>query len=118
MREGRQEGRRGRRGEGRRQRDRVGRRRASEQWIASLSQRLGERTLSPEEIGAILQLARDVAHGQERRLAPLATFLAGLHVGRRASEGSDPESALSEAVAAIRELAPSSEEGAPEGEEP
>jgi len=37
-----------------------------------------------------------VAHGVERRLAPLSTYLAGIHVGRRLAEGATPAEALTE----------------------
>jgi hypothetical protein len=37
--------------------------------------------LSEDEIETILALARDVAHGSERKNAPLAAFLAGRFVG-------------------------------------
>ncbi len=65
---------------------------------------LGERPLRAREIAQVLKLARDVAHGVERRLAPLAAFLAGTHVGRRAGEGASPEEALGEAMRAAASL--------------
>lgn len=34
------------------------------------------------DIDELLDLARDVAHGVERRAAPIATFLVGLAAGR------------------------------------
>jgi hypothetical protein len=53
-----------------------------EEWLDRFAAALGERPLSGAEMGAILKLARDVAHGVERKLAPLAAYLAGVAVGR------------------------------------
>ena len=61
-------------------------------------------TLSPEEEEAVLLLARLVAHGTERRNAPLATFLAGKFVGLRAGQGVAPSQALAEAAAVAEDL--------------
>jgi len=38
--------------------------------------------LADDEVDRLLDLARVVAHGTERRFAPLAAFLAGVAVGR------------------------------------
>jgi hypothetical protein len=88
-------------------------------WIGQLSVSLGIPAPSPAETGAILRLARDVAHGVERKLAPLSTFLAGVAVGRAAAEGGDRAEALREAVEAARALIPaggfSDREGPPAG---
>jgi len=46
-------------------------------WLDGLADALGVNRLSPAEIDQLLDLARDVAHGTERKNAPLATFLAG-----------------------------------------
>lgn len=47
---------------------------------------------------AILDFTRRVAHGSERKHAPLATFLAGWYVGRRVASGTDPVAAWKEAA--------------------
>ena len=60
-----------------------------DEWIDQYANALGEQPLSPAETGDILKLARDVAHGVERRLAPLAAFVAGLAAARAPAEGSD-----------------------------
>lgn len=39
--------------------------------------------LDDDQVRAVLQLARAVAHGEERRAAPLAAFLAGQYVASR-----------------------------------
>jgi hypothetical protein len=51
---------------------------------------LGLEPLGSEEVATVLRLARDVAHGVERRAAPVAAYLAGLAVGM---PGSQPERA-------------------------
>ncbi len=53
---------------------------------------------------AILDFTREVAHGSERKNAPLATFLAGWYVGARVSQGVDPEEAWAEAAELGRKL--------------
>lgn len=47
-------------------------------WIDDLARRLGEEPLSPEQVERLLGVARDVAHGVERRVTPLSAFLAVL----------------------------------------
>ena len=54
----------------------------------------------------VLKLASVVAHGSERRNAPLATFLAGCYVALRVSEGADAAKALDEAVRVAHRLLP------------
>ena len=43
--------------------------------------------LSSELSGELLDLTRVVAHGQERRFAPLASYLAGVMAGRMLAAG-------------------------------
>jgi hypothetical protein len=71
-----------------------------------MAQALGEEPLTQPEVGAILKLAREVAHGVERKAAPLATFLAGLHAGTGAGAGVPRQEALARAVGAARDLMP------------
>jgi hypothetical protein len=77
-----------------------------EEWTQRFARDLGEQSMSPREMGKVLQLARDVAHGVERKVAPLAAFLAGVHVGRRAGEGGSREEALAEALRTAGGLLP------------
>jgi uncharacterized protein DUF6457 len=77
-----------------------------EGWMGRLADELGEQPLSPKEVSQVLKLARDVAHGVERKLAPLAAFVAGVHVGRRTGEGGPREEAIAEAVRAAAALVP------------
>lgn len=62
--------------------------------------------LSAEEAEVVLELARLVAHGTERRNAPLAAFLAGRFVQQRVSAGADAEGALGDAVARAQTVVP------------
>ena len=66
-------------------------------WLSTYADALGL-DLDDSEIEALLALARDVAHGTERKNAPLASFLAGRFVG---SGGS-----LSDAVERARRSLP------------
>jgi uncharacterized protein DUF6457 len=75
-------------------------------WMGRMARALGEEPLTPAEVGAILKLARDVAHGVERRGAPVSTFLAGVHVGRRSGAGESRQEALARALEVARDLIP------------
>jgi hypothetical protein len=57
----------------------------------------------------LLTLARIVAHGTERKNAPLAAYVAGRYVAARAGEGVDEDQALAEALDAAERITPSSE---------
>ena len=57
-------------------------------WAATASRALGV-SIEHGDIAAILDLARDAAHGVERPAAPLAAFALGLSVGR--AEPGDPD---------------------------
>jgi hypothetical protein len=77
-----------------------------EEWMDRFARGLGEQAMSPREIGKLLKLAREVAHGVERKAAPLAAFLAGVHVGRTTGGGGSREEALEEALRTSAELLP------------
>ena len=85
------------------------------EWEAELATALGEDALAPEELGIVLRLSRDVAHRTERKLAPVAAYLAGAHAGRLATEGGSRADALRDAERAIRAILPESadEPGSP-----
>lgn len=72
-----------------------------EAWIDRLATALGEEPLAPEEVEDLLAAAREVAHGVERRVTPLTTFLAGVAVGRAGGAG-DRGTRLAEALAIVR----------------
>ncbi len=64
-------------------------------------------TLTEQEIDAVLELARVVAHGSERHFAPLSTYLAGQFVAELVRTGLSRAEAITEAAAiAERALAP------------
>jgi len=77
-----------------------------EDWLIRFAAALGEPPLSGGETGAILKLARDVAHGVERRLAPLAAFLAGAAVGRAAAGGGERAASLQSALSEVTPMIP------------
>jgi hypothetical protein len=60
--------------------------------------------LTEDEVNAILDLARDVAHATERRFAPLSSYLAGRYVARRVSEGATAQDAVHEAQEVVSRL--------------
>jgi len=61
-------------------------------WAAEAAAAVGAH-IQPGDVAAVLDLARDAAHGVARPAAPLTCFVAGLAVGR-----GQP---LAEAVAAL-----------------
>lgn len=75
-------------------------------WLARLASQLGEPAPERDEIGTILRTSRDVARGVERRLAPLTSYVAGMHVARRTAEGADRAQALQEVEEAVAALVP------------
>jgi len=80
-----------------------------ENWLKSFADALGVPSVSDEETDALLKLAREVAHGtDDRRLAPLATFLAGVNA---AGAGGSRLEAIGAAVAAAKALLPEQGEG-------
>ncbi len=75
-------------------------------WLGQLAATLGEAQLSDEEQGLLLDVARDVAHGTERKATPIATFLLGTAVARRVAAGEDRHAALSGAANDLRGTLP------------
>lgn len=53
----------------------------TDDWPDRVAAALGVEALTDDQVATVLDLARDVAHGTERRFAPLTTFLAGVAVG-------------------------------------
>lgn len=66
-----------------------------DEWVAAVSEELG---LGDVDVAAVLDLARDVAHGVARPAAPLTCLLVGL----AASDASD----LPTVIARVRALVP------------
>jgi len=75
-------------------------------WPRRYASALGT-DLADSEVEVLLDLAREVAHGSERRFAPLSTFVAGRYVAVRMAAGVSASDALAEAVAVARSLLPS-----------
>lgn len=65
---------------------------------AGLLSAAAEVTISIPDEDEILDFTRRVAHGSERKHAPLATFLAGWYVGARVAAGADAAVAWEEAA--------------------
>jgi hypothetical protein len=51
-------------------------------------------------------MSREVAHGAERKDAPLSTYLAGLYVGQRTAAGEEADAALRRAIDEALRLVP------------
>ncbi|HET9309621.1 MAG TPA: DUF6457 domain-containing protein [Actinomycetota bacterium] len=68
-------------------------------WLTKAATTLGVDAIDDAAQERLLEAARDVAHGVERKLTPLATYLLGVAVERRVGAGEDRESAFSAAVA-------------------
>jgi hypothetical protein len=60
--------------------------------------------LTPRLQARVLTLARDIAHGTERKNAPVCAFIAGRYVEARLAQGVDAETALSEVAEAAARL--------------
>ena len=54
-----------------------------EDWLRTAAQSLGVDAIDDDMQERLLGVARDVAHGVERKITPLATFLLGEAVQRR-----------------------------------
>ncbi|MDP8928968.1 MAG: DUF6457 domain-containing protein [Actinomycetota bacterium] len=73
-------------------------------WLRRYAVALGQEPLTSQEVRAILELARDVAHGTERRFAPLSTFLAGIHAAGHLGQDGLRAAALTDAIEIARRL--------------
>ncbi|MFE4952046.1 DUF6457 domain-containing protein [Leifsonia sp. NPDC056665] len=71
-------------------------------WAGAAARRLGV-GLEPGDVAALLDLARDAAHGVTRPAAPLTAYIAGLAVG----SGRSLEDVARELRVAIAEAGPS-----------
>ncbi len=59
-------------------------------WLETAATALGVDPVDDETQERLLGVARDVAHGVERKLTPIATFLLGEAVQRRIDAGEEP----------------------------
>jgi hypothetical protein len=74
-----------------------------EEYLTVLASELG---LPPGEVAitALLDLARDAAHGIARPSAPLTTFMVGLAAGRAGGSPADVTAAIATAHATLETL--------------
>ena len=79
-------------------------------WLDRFADALSVPRLDPAEVDTLLDLARVVAHGTERKNAPLATFLAG-----RAAAGGGPGAVAASVAVAEGLLAGGGEGVSPPG---
>lgn len=73
-------------------------------WLDQLATTLGLDPLGPDEMNDLLDAARDVAHGVERKITPLAAFVLGMAVRDRVAGGADREAALADTLSELRRL--------------
>jgi hydrogenase/urease accessory protein HupE len=73
----------------------------TETWIADVA---AELEVDPDvvDIAALLGLARDVAHGVERKAAPLSTFVVGYAAGAKAADAAG----VAELIEYVRRMCP------------
>lgn len=76
------------------------------EWTARLARELGTDGMTPRAQAALLSIARDVAHGAERKYAPLASFIAGRYVELAVRDGRDVEAALRDVGEVVTRLLP------------
>jgi len=77
-------------------------------WLTAIAITLGVDPLDEGQIAELLDVARDVAHGVERKATPMATFLLGAAVQRRIGHGSTSQEAFDDAVTELRTMLPGS----------
>ena len=77
-----------------------------DRWLDELAEALGVDALGGGETGELLRASRDVAHGVERRYAPLASFLLGAATERAAAAGASRDEAFRGAVERLRSVLP------------
>jgi hypothetical protein len=82
-----------------------------DRWIDELAAAFGEDALTAEEEAALLSAARDVAHRVERRITPLAAFVAGMGAGRARAEGASHGRAVADALTVLRAALPGDADG-------
>jgi len=80
------------------------------EWIDNLATACEQEPLTEPEIEGLLRIAREVAHRVERKGTPLATFLLGMRVAQRLTDGTPRATALAEGIDEVEGLLPSSSE--------
>ncbi|MGH9040872.1 MAG: DUF6457 domain-containing protein [Acidimicrobiia bacterium] len=81
-----------------------------DRWLQIAAQEAGADQVDPalltqDAVTALLNLARDAAHGVARPAAPLATFAVGLALGRSGGGPDELAAAVERVVAAANEWA-------------
>jgi uncharacterized protein DUF6457 len=76
------------------------------EWLDRLAQTFELDAPTNQEIAAVLDAARDVAHGVERKITPVSTFLLGMNVERRVSAGASRQEAVTSALAVLQATLP------------
>ena len=79
-------------------------------WEDTFAAAIGEDPVTPEELGIVLRLSRDVAHRVERKLTPLAAFLIGSAVGGNVARGASRADALQAALETTGGLLPAGDD--------
>ena len=77
-----------------------------EEWLQQLAVAVGVDPIDADRVETLLGVARDVAHGVERKATPLATFLLGAAVQRRINHGATAEDALADVLVDLRTVLP------------
>jgi len=75
-------------------------------WLGALATTLGVDPLTDDQVVELLGVARDVAHGVERRATPLATFLLGAATQRRIGHGATAAEAFADALTELQTTLP------------
>lgn len=75
-------------------------------WLGTLATTLGVDPLAEDQVQELLGVARDIAHGVERRATPLATFLLGAATQRRIGHGATAADAFTDAVTELQSTLP------------
>lgn len=75
-------------------------------WLDELAAALGIDPLGPDETTDLLDASRDVAHGVERKVTPLAAFVLGMATERRVAAGQTRDEALAGALGDLRAALP------------
>ena len=75
-------------------------------WLGALATTLGVDPLTDEQVMELLGVARDIAHGVERRATPLATFLLGAATQRRIGHGATAADAFADALTELETTLP------------
>ncbi|MEP6972946.1 MAG: DUF6457 domain-containing protein [Actinomycetota bacterium] len=73
-------------------------------WLERLVLTIGVDPLTDDQAEELLVAARDVAHGVERKITPLATFLLGAAVQREIGHGRTHTEAFDQVMASLRTI--------------